>query len=318
MIRTIESSIPAERDSETRALLRCPCGHDVSGLQCLHCGFRLAEYDGIVCALPQARVAYYARFAEEYRRIRIAEGRSSQGDAFYLGLPYIDLTGTNSRQWKIRKRSFDCLLSILRDRFPAERGVQVLDIGAGNCWMSYRLALAGYRPAAVDLAVDALDGLGAAEHYRSSVPMLFPRFQAEMDHLPFQNAQFDVAVFNASFHYSQNYEKTLREALRCLRQGGLVAIVDSPWYSSDESGRQMVGERRTAFLRKYGTASDAIEHLEYLTGERLRELEITFGIHWEIHSPQYGLRWATRPVIARLQRRREPSTFQIYIARKEK
>jgi SAM-dependent methyltransferase len=139
-----------------------------------------------------------------------------------------------------------------------------------------------------------------------------------MDHLPFQDAQFDIAIFNASFHYSQDYGITLREALRCLRRGGMVAIVDSPWYSREESGRQMVSERRAAFLRLYGTASDAIEHREYVTDKCMRELEAAFGIRWEIHSPHYGFRWAARPLVAGLLRRREPSRFQIYTARKPK
>ena len=318
MRRVITNSIPMHRATQAEVLLRCPCGGDLCEARCLHCGFHLEIRDGIVHALLPRRAGYYQRFVDEYGRIRQAEGRGGQDDAFYLGLPYADLTGKNSRQWQIRARSFDCLLSLLRCGFPVERGARVLDIGAGNCWMSYRLVIAGYRPFAVDLSVDPRDGLGAAEHYRSSVPVLFPRFQGEMDNLPFQDAQFDVAIFNASFHYSQDYEKTLREALRCLKRGGMIAIVDSPWYSRDESGRRMVSERQAAFLRKYGTASDAIDHREYLTNQRLGKLEATLAIEWEIHSPRYGFRWAARPLLARLRGRREPSQFRIYSAWKQK
>jgi len=61
--------------------------------------------------------------------------------------------------------------------------------------MSYRLKLAGYLPVAVDLLINERDGLGAARHYRSRVPELFPRFQAELERLPFRDEQFDALIF---------------------------------------------------------------------------------------------------------------------------
>ena len=43
-----------------------------------------------------------------------------------------------------------------------ERALRILDLGAGNGWMSYRLALQGHLPIAVDLLTNDRDGLGAA------------------------------------------------------------------------------------------------------------------------------------------------------------
>ena len=114
--------------------------------------------------------------------------------------------------------------------------------------MSYRLAKQGHAPVAVDLMTNDQDGLAAAEHYKQSLPSLFPRFQAELDNLPFADGQFDLVIFNASFHYSENYEKTMAEALRCTRRNGTVIIADTPWYRDEKSGRRMLEERR-AVLR---------------------------------------------------------------------
>ncbi len=102
-----------------------------------------------------------------------------------------------------------------------------------------------------------------------------------------------------------------------MRQsGGMVIISDTPWYTTEESGEQMVSERHAAFLQKYGTASNSVGSIQYLTDERLHELEKKFSIKWTVHSPQYGMRWAIRPLIAMLLNRREPSRFRIYTARK--
>lgn len=293
--------------------LQCPgCRSRMASLECGLCGFRMQLSRGIVHALLPERVAHYARFIDDYERIRSEEGRGSRNEDFYLGLPYKDTSGRNAKQWNIRARSYKCLIEdVLKP--PGQRR-RILDLGAGNGWMSFRLALAGFQPVAVDLLTNEQDGLAAAAHYHGHLPEPFPRFQAEMTRLPFQNEQFDAVVFNASFHYSEDYEASLREAIRCLRIGGMVIISDSPWYSQEQSGRQMISERHAAFLQRFGTASDSIPSLEFLTDERLRSLEERMSIQWTIHKPKYGLKWALRPFLARLRRRREPSRFRIYTA----
>lgn len=193
-------------------------------------------------------------------------------------------------------------------------GARILDLGAGNCWMSFRLAQAGYMPIAVDLLTNSKDGMGAAEHYRKYLNKFFPRFQAEAARLPFQDAQLDAVVFNASLHYAEDAETVLREALRCVKHQGLVIISDTPWYSAERSGYEMVQERRTSFVRRYGTASASLSSVEFLTDERLQTLAEQLEIQWQIHSPNYGLRWATRPFMAALRNKREPARFRIYVA----
>jgi ubiquinone/menaquinone biosynthesis C-methylase UbiE len=191
-----------------------------------------------------------------------------------------------------------------------------LDLGAGNCWMSFRLALEGQHPVAVDLLTNDRDGLAAAAHYDRYLAEPFPRFQAEMTRLPFAAEQFNIVVFNASFHYAEDYEATLSEALRCLKIGGRVILCDTPWYSCEESGQRMIAERQASYLRSYGTASASIASLEYLTDERLSQLEKRFSIRWEVHQPSYGLSWKMRPLMAKIRGRREPSRFRLYVAKR--
>jgi SAM-dependent methyltransferase len=276
----------------------------------------LREDHGVWLAMSDERIAYYAEFIRNYAHIRAAEGRGNTDPDFYLNLPYRDTSGINRGQWAIRARTFDYLTQNLL-KAPAKPDItRILDIGAGNGWMSFRLALAGYAPVAVDLLTNHDDGLGAAEHYRFFLPKLFPRFQAESEHLPFADDEFDAAIFNASFHYSEDYSASLKETLRCVRIGGSVIICDTPWYLHEESGQQMVAERKAYYRRKYGTASDSLHSLEYLTDERLRLLERELSIRWNILEPWYGFKWALRPLLAKLRGRRTPSKFRIYVAQK--
>src|ERR1700728_4399539 len=87
-------------------LIRCPrCSANLISFDCAKCGFQLCEKDGIIHTLPPLRVDYYSRFINDYERIRSAEGRGSERDDFYLGLPYRDVSGRNGKQWRIRARS---------------------------------------------------------------------------------------------------------------------------------------------------------------------------------------------------------------------
>jgi SAM-dependent methyltransferase len=243
------------------------------------------------------------QFLEDYGRIRSAEGRGSQESAYYRALPFTDVTGRNSDQWRIRARTFRYFAS----RVLRQRRAKVLDLGAGNCWLSYRLAELRHHPVAVDIFSDPRDGLRAARHY----PVSFPRVEADFDRLPFMNASFDLVVFNASFHYSADYVQTLAEARRCLRPEGRVVILDSPVYKLSQHGEQMRAERQVSFEQQHGFRSEALRSIEFLDEPMLDALARDLRLTWRIHRPWYGLRWMLRPWKARLRGRRPPSRFWI-------
>lgn len=288
-------------------------------IRCRGCFAVMAQKAGIWLALSQNRQEYFERFLRDYETVRKAEGRGSDNPDFYLSLPYRDQTKRNSWEWAIRSRTYKYIERQILPGLTASmnRPLSILDLGAGNGWMSYRLANLGHRPIAVDLQTNTFDGLGAGVHYQHALPRLFPRFQAELDHLPFGTGQFDCAIFNASFHYSENCDRTVSEAIRCVRPGGIILIADSPSYSRDECGQKMLAERRKLFQTRFGFASDRLGSCEYLTKDRLLALEARHGLEWRTHDVWYGIRWACRPLVARLKRQREPSQFRIYTAKVE-
>lgn len=289
-----------------------------ASIECDACGLVVEKANGVWRMLSHRQRNVFGQFKRDYEEIRQSEGRGSRHAAFYLALPFADLTGNFTGQWKIRARShryFErTLLPSLEERYGDS--FRALDIGAGNGWLSYRLALHGHRPVAVDLCTNSWDGLEAASHYATVLPEFFTRVEAEMNHLPFDDAQFDVAIYNASFHYSTDYKRTIREALRCLRPGGTILIIDSPTYRYAQSGEVMRSERRKVFETKFGTRSDSLSTCDFVTPEVMDNLS-DLGIRWNRHLAWYGVRWWLRPAIASLKRRREPSQFYLYEGRAE-
>ena len=243
------------------------------------------------------------QFLDDYARIRSAEGRGSDRSDYYRALPFQDVSGRNAGQWRVRARTFRYFVERVLPRASAD----VLDLGAGNCWLSYRLAEMHHRPVAIDIFSDARDGLSAARHY----PVSFPTVEADFNRLPFPNSRFDLAVFNASFHYSSNYARTLAEVRRCLRPDGRVVILDSPVYKRMEHGEQMRSERQKFFEQTHGFRSEALGSIEYLDELMLVSLARDLRVTWTIHRPWYGFGWMLRPWKARIRRQRPPSRFWI-------
>jgi len=294
--------------------LRTEITDDVS-ISCENCGAELQCIGGIWRCLPSSREKYFHAFISDYEQIRAHEGRGSADSSYYLALPYKDLSEKNPYQWKIRAQSFKYIERKIIGPLEAQlkRPLRILDLGAGNGWMSYRLASRGHYSVAVDILTNTQDGLGAAAHFRKN-DRQFPCVQAELDHLPFASSTFDIAIFNASFHYSENFVCTFGEAFRCVQSGGAVVIADTPWYAREESGHEMVSEKRAYFKQKHGFASDSINSLEFLTPDRLQNLQSRFDAQWYIFRPFYGVRWSLRPLIAKLKGRRKPSRFFLYAA----
>jgi SAM-dependent methyltransferase len=259
--------------------------------------------------LPE-RAPAFERFTQEYETIRRGEGRGSRDAAFYRALPHRDLSGKMTADWRIRAASFDTLLQkVIR---PAGRPLSILDLGAGNGWLSNRLAGLGHPVAAVDLLTNDFDGLGCFSFYGA----VFTPLQAEFDRLPYPDGSLDLAVFNASLHYSVDIQATLREALRVLAPGGQIVVMDSPVYREAASGEEMVRERERAFSRRFGFPSNALPSQNYLTYAGLQALEAALGICWRILTPFYGLGWLLKPLKARLLARREAAKFHLIVGKK--
>src|SRR6516225_8972745 len=125
-------------------------------IRCSACCAAFVQDKGIWLALRQDRRRYFQRFMQDYEIVRRVEGRGSEDPAFYLSLPYRDRTKRYSAQWAIRARTYKY---IQRKILRASKGtpLAVLDLGAGNGWLSYRLATLGHRPIAVDLQTNAFD-----------------------------------------------------------------------------------------------------------------------------------------------------------------
>lgn len=88
------------------------------------------QIDGVWRFLLPECEFHFSRFITDYETVRRFEGRFSADAAYYRALPFADLSGRFSADWKIRAASFRLLKKFLPNKSI------VLDVGAGNGWLS--------------------------------------------------------------------------------------------------------------------------------------------------------------------------------------
>ena len=255
-------------------------------------------------------------FAQDYAAHRQAEGRGYAGEEL-LALPYVR-SGPLARQWTVRARSFEVFLDrLIRPMAAAAvRPLDVLDLGAGNGWLSYRMALEGHSATALDIRDDDIDGLGASEPFLQRAEGRMRIAVAPFEAIPAPDASFDVAVFNASLHYATDLSAVLAEAARVVRPGGRLAILDSPFYRREADGAAMVAEKTADAARRFGERAEtlmALPFIEFLTRERLAAASTAIGVQWRRARVTYPLWYELRPLSAKLRGARAPSRFDLWI-----
>jgi SAM-dependent methyltransferase len=222
----------------------------------------------------------WAQFTQDYRDARFEEGWRQMTREQARGLPYGQIPGYPPLYWEVRRRSFSALMSILAREGPTPASGPSADLGAGNGWLSYRLAQAGYRVAAVEVSRDGAFGLGAAgRDYASEIPLFL--VLGDLNHPPLQPGGLGMVIFNASLHYVEDLERTLRLSANALRPDGRLFVVDSPIARQPRPGSGR-GDRHLGRQELQSALTNA--------GLDARWIEVRRGIRWARHRARAWLK----------------------------
>lgn len=277
-------------------------------VRCVECGALVVEREGVVRCATAERLARAQPFLAQYRTVRRADGHVMRSAEEYQALPSVSPTAANVDEWRIRQQSLDTLL---RAFSTARRSARVLDLGAGNGWLSQRLTVLGHAAVAVDLNDDGEDGLAAAAASR----VAFARVQAGFEQLPFEAGQFDVVVFNASLHYADAPGTVLAEARRMLAPGGALVVMDSPMFVRERDGERMVEEQLAVLRSRFGVPSPLSCGRGFLTLDDLRRAAAAFGMEGTFTASPGPWLWRLRRAWARLRLGRQPAMFGVWVSR---
>jgi ubiquinone/menaquinone biosynthesis C-methylase UbiE len=159
--------------------------------------------DGVLARRRETSQAFFASAAGQWDRLR--EGLF--GDTFYL--------------W--------ALLGLV------DPSLTVGDLGCGTGLLSHAIAPYVRRVIAVDASVDMLDAARARLKGVGNVEVQ----RGELEALPLQDAQLDVAMLSLVLHYAADPARALTEVARVLKPGGRVMVVDMLPHDRAEYQQQM-------------------------------------------------------------------------------
>ncbi len=221
-------------------------------------------------------------------------------------IPSLPFVGNSA--WRQKAVSFRKLLEVLG---PAKER-KVVDIGAGNGWLSYRLSEAGFRCFATDASWDDDVGLGGASAFKDS-SLRFERAVGTLDRWPIQSTCVDVAICNASLHYMSNVGHALAEAKRVLRPDGTFILMNSPVHADATSSSRAAGDFRKR-IQNVGNDS-LLSQYSHFVREDLEATMDEYFVDVRRHDPNYGFRFRVSRWIEGRILGMNLASFPIYVAR---
>ncbi len=165
---------------------------------------------------------------KSHAREQIRNGSTSYfpDEKWLLDFPMVKHMGFDSRTERMRRLiSENTLLGL--EKFVSGRNKSILEIGAGNCWVTSRLAEKNFC-----IALDILDsfpnGLAAGEVFIRHRNIHFERVIADMTALPFRPGVFDFVIISSALHHSSDLGKTLQLIKKILKADGRLVLLNEP------------------------------------------------------------------------------------------
>lgn len=107
----------------------------------------------------------------------------------------------------------------------------MLEAGCGNGWLCHMISdIPGSRVIGVDVNFTELQQAARVFQDFPNLHFIYTDINSGL----FRENKFDIIVFAASIQYFESLEEILGSALKLLKPGGEIHIIDSPFYSNSE------------------------------------------------------------------------------------
>lgn len=276
---------PARFEANIKVIhsLRCPTCHQPLHPAQLVCpeGHAFTLNDGVLSLLDTSFAERLRRFSDTLARYRADTGRRLLDPALYAELPFA-ATLRSQFEWRLRRYDWAVV-----QKWVGKRPQRVLDIGAWNGWLSYRLALMGHEVTAVDYFADPYDGLGAKQFY----PADWQAIQMDLSDLSPLPPVFDRIILNRCLAFFSDPLAYLAQVQTKLTPNGRLLLTGLAFYHNPSGKAQVVAAMTENYRQQYGAELFLNPTKGYLDGEdrgrlvaagvRLRPYPQLFLANWK-------------------------------------
>lgn len=213
----------------------------LSNIQCPN-GHTFTYHDGVLVLLADSFAARLGQFTADLSHARDASQKRLVEPALYPQLPFIK----TAESWEWRMRQYD--LAVVQRAINGRSGLKILDVGAWNGWLSYRLALQGHQVTAVDYFIDEYDGLAAKKFY----PVQWQAIQLDLGDLSVLETPFDVVILNRCLQFAPDVAEMVAQARARLAAGGILLITGLQLFADAAPKAQQVAAYRQTHRQQFG------------------------------------------------------------------
>ena len=197
-------------------------------------------------------------FEENYIGLRQKEKRI-YADEELSQLPFVPSGNLHYKEWRIRQRSCNKLVTYLTRR---KSPLKILEVGCGNGWLSHRLsAVSGAFVTGID--INAFELHQAARVFAGVPGLQF--IYGSLCSPELVNRRFDMIVFAASIQYFRSLEETIGQCMQRLKPGGEIHILDSHLYKIDELAPAT--ERTAQYYKELGFPAMTSQYFHHCVNE---------------------------------------------------
>ncbi|WP_436515152.1 class I SAM-dependent methyltransferase [Ekhidna sp. To15] len=189
--------------------LKCPiCEHplfdDNGHLKCDE-GHHIENKYGVHILHEPSFAKWYVPFESKFQAYRERENIKIKNASTYDRLPYVS-NDLGKASWKAKARD----LLLIKKYLKGKSNLNILEIGAWNCWLTNHLNHMGHSVTAVDYFIDPYDGLGAKQHYSNHDWMAI---QMNLERLDLIAGRYDLIIINRMIVYFEDPFKTLQKLI---------------------------------------------------------------------------------------------------------